>query len=540
VTRSNTQQGGKSGAVWRIALIFCIGIFEAIFPASAHAACVLQGKEIKEGNSVQAFMDAYIPPGGTCVSQTRTCRGGKLTGGYFHPTCQTVPFVKQLGAGHFQRSDVMLSVRLSKHYYNQPWYDVFNQFHANRIVWTYAGEQLLQDPRVVDKIPVQCALEYWVPTGHLQRDQMSCQKKDSSGNLLGYAEHPVYKLRVPDTNTQAWRDFAAAKAKRLVFLGCGSFVQDVPAIMAVTRNTRGFIGDGCHSEESEALFKKFRRDHQDATYPDFMKHSVLEYHGWLHKVIRQAAEDYDPSYKISFAANTSAVTPAHIEEDRWFFPLFDFLQTEIFGDFSRNDVSKTMTELIRYLGAKDSKQSPTVLALRSDTTDPNNVNYLRRTTMSAYALGMVPIIPWTASALTNNPLNYFFADPKDFSDIYATIRTWPELFDNFAPGDVDSIVRPGKTFNSSRSLRTSSGDYLVTSRTHVGGGPSKAISVVNWTGNQGPAWIDLKKSEHSRKPNRMLRLGDAKPVAIAAEDNGEYFRYNLGAAGEWMILFHSE
>jgi len=534
------KPGAELVLIWRSALFLAVGIVQLMVASTVHATCKFQGQQIEEGKDVKAFMDAYVPLGDTCISQTRTCRNSKLTGGYFHASCQAVRFVKPTDTRNFQRSDVMLTVRLVKHYYNRPWYNAFIQFHANRIVWTYAGEQLLQDVRVVDKIPVQCALEYWVPAVHPQRDQMSCLKKDAAGNTLGFAEHPVYKLRVPDTNTQAWRDFAAAKAKKLTFLGCSSFVQDVPAIMAVTRNTRSFIGDGCHSEESESLYKKFRRNDAGGSYPDFMKQSVLEYHGWLHNVIRQTARDLDPNYAISFSANTSAVTPAHIKEDSWFFPLFDFLQAEVFGDFSRNDVSKTITELARYLNAKDAKQHPTVLTLRSDSTDVDNIAYLRRTTMSTYSLGMVPMIPWTASALTDDPLNYYFAEPRDFSDIYKMVRSWPKLFDNFSPSDVESMLRPGKTFNSTLTLRTSSADFLVTSRAHVGGESFKTVSLVNWTGKRDNVWIDLKKSEYSHKPNSMLSLGLAKPLPIVAEDTGDYYRYHLASPADWIILFYAD
>jgi hypothetical protein len=514
--------------------------FLSAFSEETHASCSFQGQEIAEGQGVQVFKDAFVPIGESCVSQMRVCQNRKLKGGYTYPTCKPVRFVNPPDTRPFRRSDVMFTARLSKHYYNRPWYEKFNQFHANRIVWTYAGKELLQDPKVVNKIPVQCALEYWVPATHPQRDQMSCLKKDSSGEVLGYAEHPVYKLRIPDTNTKVWRDYAFAQARELVFLGCSSFVQDVPAIMATTRNTRSFIGDGCHSQESESQFQSYNRENPEATYPDFMRYSVMLYHDWLHEKIRQAAKDYDPKFEVYFAANTSAVTPSHITEDRWFFPYFDFLQSEVFGDFSHNSTSKTITELLRYLSAKESKAHPNVLTIRSDSTLDNNIAYLRRATMSTYSLGMVPMIPWTASALADKPLEYFFGEPRDFSDIYKMVRSSPKLFDDFGPSDIRDLVRPGETKNVSQSLRTSSVDFLVTSRSHVGNNFFKIIFLVNWTGKTGSAWIDLKKSEFRRLPNFMLTIGDSKRTPIKAEDNGMYYRFNLESVPEWMILYFSE
>jgi hypothetical protein len=507
---------------------------------AALANCDFRGQTVREGQGVQAFRESFVPIGKPCESQTRTCRLGKLTGGYPQSTCKSVRFVEPADKLPFRRSDVMLTIRLPKHYYNQPWYDLYNKFHANRIVWSYAGKELLQDPRVAGRIPVQCTLEYWVPANHPQRDQMSCLRKDSSGGVLGYAEHPVYKLRIPDTNTKAWRDYALTKAKELLFLGCGSFGQDVPAIMATTRNTRSFIGDGCHSEESETLYKSYKDSRPAASYPEFMKDSVLQYHNWLHTSIRSAAKELDSSFDVYFGGNTSAASPSHLEEDAWFLPTFDFVQGEVFGDFSHNSPSKTVAELTRYLNLKKTGDHPVVLTLRSDSVRTDNVAYLRRATMSTYSVGMVPIVPWTASALTDKPLAYFFGNPADFSDIYKTVRTWPRFFDDFNPSDAVQIITPGKTENASNSLRVSTGDLFAASRSRAGNNSLKAVFIVNW-GNAGKSgWIDLKKSDFPREPNSMIQIGNPEPLRVSAQDNRTHYRYHFDSLPEWAILFHAE
>jgi hypothetical protein len=520
----------------RIILKLALASAALVGQSTSRADCNFYGQTVKEGQTVQAFKSAFVPSGKSCEAQTRTCRGGKMAGGYFHPSCSPVRSVKPTDTQPFLRSDVMLTVRLPKHYYLKPWFDVYNEYQANRIVWTYAGNELLQDARVSRKIPVQCALEYWVPMDHPQRNEMSCATTDKTGRSV-FAEHPVFKRRFPDTNTKVWRDYALEKANELVFLGCSSFVQDVPAIMAITRNTRSVIGDGCHSREGEDQFQTFKKKRPDATYPDFMKQSVIEYHDWLHKAIRATAKAYDPNFDVYFSGNTSAASPAHLQEDSWFFPYFDYLQAEVFGDFSHNNPQRTIAELARLLDVKDSRQHPVVLAVRSDTTRSDNVDYLRKTIISAYSFGMVPMIPWTANGLTDDPVNYYFGNPASFSDVFRTVRAWGNLLDGFYPSEQSQIIPPGNTTNASHSLRVSSDDIVATSRDSAAGAVAKGVFVVNWGAAGRSAWIDLKKSDFNTKPGVLMSLGESTPIKVTPEDNGDYYRYSFPSLPEWAILY---
>lgn len=51
------------------------------------AACIFNNTTIAHGESITAFQNSSVPLGGTCVSQTRTCHNGSLSGAYSYAVC---------------------------------------------------------------------------------------------------------------------------------------------------------------------------------------------------------------------------------------------------------------------------------------------------------------------------------------------------------------------------------------------------------------------------------------------------------------------
>lgn len=68
-----------------------IGAFEygtaTTVPAPTPASCTFNGQTIASGSSVTAYQSASVPYGSTCVSQTRTCSNGVLSGSYAYASC---------------------------------------------------------------------------------------------------------------------------------------------------------------------------------------------------------------------------------------------------------------------------------------------------------------------------------------------------------------------------------------------------------------------------------------------------------------------
>ena len=54
-------------------------------------ACQLNGQLIGDGNSILTYQASSVPAGSQCVSQTRTCRSGQLSGTFTNLSCQVMP-----------------------------------------------------------------------------------------------------------------------------------------------------------------------------------------------------------------------------------------------------------------------------------------------------------------------------------------------------------------------------------------------------------------------------------------------------------------
>ncbi|BEP95802.1 hypothetical protein GmRootA79_41860 [Acidovorax sp. A79] len=59
--------------------------------AGAPASCLFNGQLIGHGQNVTAYMSASTPAGGSCVSESRACTNGSLSGSYNFDACQATP-----------------------------------------------------------------------------------------------------------------------------------------------------------------------------------------------------------------------------------------------------------------------------------------------------------------------------------------------------------------------------------------------------------------------------------------------------------------
>lgn len=57
------------------------------FYPSCAANCTFNGQSVTSGSSVTAFQALSVPYGSSCVSQTRTCSNGTMSGSYSYPSC---------------------------------------------------------------------------------------------------------------------------------------------------------------------------------------------------------------------------------------------------------------------------------------------------------------------------------------------------------------------------------------------------------------------------------------------------------------------
>ncbi|MCZ2343638.1 MAG: hypothetical protein LC104_17870, partial [Bacteroidales bacterium] len=55
------------------------------------SSCSLDGNPVANGGSVTAYQSNHVPYGETCVSETRTCHNGTLSGSYGYDSCNPLP-----------------------------------------------------------------------------------------------------------------------------------------------------------------------------------------------------------------------------------------------------------------------------------------------------------------------------------------------------------------------------------------------------------------------------------------------------------------
>ena len=66
-------------------------------PAPVPASCLFNGGKINSGASVLAYSSSTVANGQTCLSQTRTCNDGNLSGNYAFATCTIIQLPLQTG-----------------------------------------------------------------------------------------------------------------------------------------------------------------------------------------------------------------------------------------------------------------------------------------------------------------------------------------------------------------------------------------------------------------------------------------------------------
>ncbi len=341
-------------------------------------------------------------------------------------------------SGLLKRSDTPLSPRSQRT--RDIWREPFEQFFSNRILWTYDGPAIIQS--VAGKhIQVQCAVNFWVPESHPQKEKMVCT--NPRGGYAGFSSDAVLgngRLRRPDINSDEWRAFQLQQTERLVDAGCTSFQQDVALL-----NVQLLRNNGCYSDGSVRKFRAYLRenltqeqlaklgikdietfDYRENNFPSlnsyfatFQKESTRRYHQWLHNAINRYARRKYSGLSISFSGN---LEHQHLSNDASLWLDFDFLISEAHGDRTN------MVGLLRDLA----KWMKTFRGTSAVTFPTKDVWLNQRSIATAYALGLVAIAPWDVFVAAGAPR--FYGDPADFSPMFKMIRLNPTVFDNYGAG----------------------------------------------------------------------------------------------------------
>lgn len=483
--------------------------------------------------------------------------------------------VAATGPGFLKRSDVLLSPRS----YRKDWKEAYEAFHANRIVWTYDGPRYIAEVGARG-IRVQCTVPFWVPKSAPDAAEMACVDPKGKAHTIQF--HDGSSLTFPDVHTTAWRSQQLKSLKALVDQGCRHFQQDDPALNL----SRAYVG-GCHSPEARSVRSKWmigrtRPAGDDRTMThDAEKNGMAEYHKWLHQEVRSYVAARHTGEQVTFSGNIGS---HQIQRHRWLIGSFDFLISEIYAPPGR------LMDDLKYFAAEVSN-SPHVNAVTIVSSDKV---LIRRAIASAYALGLVPLIPWDAYVSTKEPR--FFGKPQDFAALFGLVRANARVFDMYSqpvPADrsgvkasqafvtaVDTATFPdrvtirwsgqgkdvqiaknaaieiggrkffaiaeSKTGNIylPRSAKVVEGEpiefsqigYQIEVRRTADQGQRKAIHAVNWSADR-PLVLHVDKQLFGPAPQTLLTSDDPKPRRIEPVSLGRQWIYSVGEVKTWAILY---
>ena len=69
----------------------CAATLTVTQPTTTNASCTFNNQSIPDGQSVTAYQSSSVPAGLQCISQTRTCSNGTLSGTYQFASCSVLP-----------------------------------------------------------------------------------------------------------------------------------------------------------------------------------------------------------------------------------------------------------------------------------------------------------------------------------------------------------------------------------------------------------------------------------------------------------------
>src|SRR5262249_43397391 len=142
----------------------------------------------------------------------------------------------------------------------------------------------------------------------------------------------------------------------------------------------------------------------------------VQYHRWLNAELRTYVAKIDPTTKPTFSAN---ITNRGMPTRAWLLGEFDYLTSEIYA--SR---ATTVGVLQNFATSVRNMRTRSAVTFASA-----GLGLTQRSTASAYALGLVPIVPWDVYISTTAPR--FFGAPESFAGIYGLVRETRTLFDNY-------------------------------------------------------------------------------------------------------------
>lgn len=271
------------------------------------------------------------------------------------------------------------------------------EFHVTRLEWTYG----------LDRTFVQKLKAIGVTVGGAIEDDPGSRTRlgrvtSKTGELVTHAWFPKTRL-VGCANAPEFREAWLAEAKAAVDSGVDVMQQDDPQM--ALRTAPPF----CYCTYCERAFATYTAQHGTlASYEQFQKDSILEFHRAMHREIDSYAGRHIP-----FSHNSTIGMNARAD---WVSSAFDFVNAEI--DARNTDPRK----LLSVIAAADGM--PLVFSFRETDVAAN-----RRFFALTYATGTWMMLPWDVYMPNNKPR--YFGRSEEYGDLSGFVRANAAYLDGY-------------------------------------------------------------------------------------------------------------
>jgi hypothetical protein len=377
-------------------------------------------------------------------------------------------------------------------------------FHVTRLEWTYQLDAAFVQKLKAMGLTVGGAIED-DPGSRSRLGRVTGQ----DGTFVTHKWFPKDRL-VGCANAPEFRAAWLEEARRSIDAGADLMQQDDPQMALRTDPPL------CYCRYCQEAFAKYRATHGPAaSYEDFQKESILEFHRDMHRALDAYAGRHIP-FSHNGAAGLSA-------KGDWVAPAFDFVNVEIEG---KNTEPASFLPIVAA-----ARGTPLVFSHRERDVDRN-----RRFLALTYATGAWMMLPWDVYMPGNQPR--YFGAAADYGDLSGFIRASKTYLDGYEAAS--SSISDGPTEDHSLAIESGSGNVFALARARPGmTGAPVIIHIVDYAAEPQPLILKVRAASLGLA-NVGVRLRAPKPYDAAQHARAQETQDFSSLASETPMTFAAE
>lgn len=518
---------------------------------SAPSTCVFNGTTVNHGGTVIAYQAASVPTGNTCVSETRTCTNGTLSGTYTFGSCNVVAPTGASCTASVKVVELKEGVTGPAHRYATateiaPFRDAILTpqviTNAQAVTWytkpysqNGASCASLKVVRTCDNgtLSGNNALRYYsacvdLPTTstashHPQRSDRPLSARGDS-ELLGLAFMQFNANKVVWTYARNMQKQGLAFPIQATLPGgrttvpaetcSGSVSGSGPNADISSPSWRTSMLDFVKPKINDGIYS-FQQDDPSSVFRACASpNEINEFLRWFHDSLRSYAQTVDPGSTLTFSSNFTTYELS----SSWIYQEYDFIESEVFAESGQS----ILTALRQLHPVYKTFSYPSIITIRS-----SNVLHNQRGIAQSYAFGVLPIIPW--DVFFNFGPRYY-GSPANFADYYKLVKDNPAVFDDYPMVELADIN------SSAVQITGTSGDTFI--RKHQTQANKKTVHVVRSVATPVTMKVTLNASVFTNLPNAYITPAQTTPVAITPVLTNGRYEYTIPNAPLWTVLIY--